>query len=122
MAPWEITRVQNDNGLIFFDADVNKITPAGLMNFKAEYGGVWYQTDVTNANRKVNADGKGWLAYYNVTDMDRPLVSRPLRWSCHSLQGFAEEGEEDSGIGSPISIVLWKGSSHLVGDSLHTFL
>lgn len=78
MAPWEITRVQNDNGLIFFDADVNKITPAGLMNFKAEYGGVWYQTDVTNANRKVNANGKGWLAYYNVTDMDRPLVSRPL--------------------------------------------
>lgn len=65
VAPWEITRVQNDNGLIFFDADVNKITPAGLMNFKAEYGGVWYQTDVTNANRKVNADGKGWLAYYN---------------------------------------------------------
>lgn len=65
VAPWEITRVQNDNGLIFFDADVNKITPAGLMNFKAEYGAVWYQTDITNENRKINADGKGWLAYYH---------------------------------------------------------
>ena len=65
VAPWEITRVQNDNGLIFFDADVNKITPAGLMDFKAEYGAVWYQTDITNENRKINADGKGWLAYYH---------------------------------------------------------
>ncbi len=65
VAPWEITRVQNDNGLIFFDADVNKITPAGLMDFKAEFGAVWYQTDVTNENRKINADGKGWLAYFN---------------------------------------------------------
>ncbi len=65
VAPWEITRVTNDNGLIFFDADINKMTPAGLMNFKAEYGAVWYQTDITNENRKINADGKGWLAYYN---------------------------------------------------------
>lgn len=65
VAPWEITRVQNDNGLIFFDTDINKITPAGLMDFKAEFGAVWYQTDITNENRKINADGKGWLAYYN---------------------------------------------------------
>ena len=63
VAPWEITRVQNGDGLIFFEADVDKITPAGLMNFKAEHGAVWYHTDVTNENRKINADGKGWLAY-----------------------------------------------------------
>ena len=24
---------------------------------------VWYQTDEANENRKINADGKGWLAY-----------------------------------------------------------
>ena len=63
VAPWEITRVQNGDGLIFFDADVNNITPAGLMDFKEEYGAAWYQPDVTNQNRKINADGKGWLAY-----------------------------------------------------------
>ena len=65
VAPWEITRVQNEGGLIFFEAPVEGITPAGLMNFKDAYGAAWYQTDETNGNRKVNADGKGWLAYYN---------------------------------------------------------
>jgi len=33
------------------------------MNFKEAYGAAWYQTDETNENRKINADGKGWLAY-----------------------------------------------------------
>ena len=65
VAPWEITRVQNEGGLIFFEAPVEGITPAGLMNFKDAYGAAWYQTDETNGNRKVNADGKGWLAYFN---------------------------------------------------------
>ena len=65
VAPWEITRVQNEGGLIFFEAPVEGITPAGLMNFKDAFGAAWYQTDETNGNRKVNADGKGWLAYYN---------------------------------------------------------
>ena len=63
VAPWEITRVENEGGVIFFDAPVEGIWPAGLMDFKAEYGLAWYQTDQTNENRKVNADGKGWLAY-----------------------------------------------------------
>ena len=35
------------------------------MDFKAEHGAVWYKTDETNDNRKINADGKGWLAYAN---------------------------------------------------------
>ncbi len=64
VAPWEITRVPNE-GFIFFDADVNDITPAGLMPFQSSYGAVWYTTDATNENRKINADGKGWLAYSN---------------------------------------------------------
>ena len=63
VAPWEITRVQNEGGLIFFEAPVEGITPAGLMNFKETFGAAWYQTDETNENRKINADGKGWLAY-----------------------------------------------------------
>lgn len=63
VAPWEITRIENEGGLIFFEAPVEGITPAGLMNFKEAYGAAWYQTDETNQNRKVNADGKGWLAY-----------------------------------------------------------
>jgi len=63
VAPWEITRVANDGGLIFFDAPLKGITPAGLMPFEAKYGNVWYRTDEANDNRKINADGKGWLAY-----------------------------------------------------------
>ena len=65
VAPWEITRVVNDGGGIFFDAPLDGITPAGLMSFKAEHGVVWYQPDEAGENRKINADGKGWLAYYN---------------------------------------------------------
>jgi len=63
VAPWEITRVENEGGVIFFDAPVDGIWPAGLMDFKAQYGLAWFQTDERNENRKVNADGKGWLAY-----------------------------------------------------------
>ena len=65
VAPWEITRVQNEGGLIFFEAPVDSIWPAGLMNFKDAFGAAWYQPDEANENRKVNADGKGWLAYLN---------------------------------------------------------
>ena len=73
VAPWEITRVPNE-GLIFFDAPVDSIIPVNIMNtpsssaeepikFQPEYGTAWYQTDATDYNRKINADGKGWLAY-----------------------------------------------------------
>ena len=63
VAPWEITRVPNDGGLIFFDAPVDGITPAGLMTFTAQNGAAWYVTDEAPQNRKINADGHGWLAY-----------------------------------------------------------
>jgi len=65
VAPWEITRVPNDGGIIFFDAPIEGITPTELLPFKANFGAVWYQTDEANQNRKINADGNGWLAYYN---------------------------------------------------------
>jgi hypothetical protein len=65
VAPCEITRVPNDGGIIFFDAPVDGITPADLMAFTEANGAVWYQTDEANANRKINADGKGWLAFFN---------------------------------------------------------
>jgi hypothetical protein len=65
VAPWEITRVQNEGGLIFFEAPVDSIWPAGLMNFKGANGISCYEPDEANENRKVNADGKGWLAYLN---------------------------------------------------------
>ncbi len=63
VAPWEITRVANDGGLIFFDAPIDGITPAGLLSFEAKDGAVWYRADEASQNRKINADGKGWLAY-----------------------------------------------------------
>lgn len=62
VAPWEITRVPNADGQIFFDA-VDSIWPAGLMTFERANGAVWYKTDVAPQNRKVNADARGWLAY-----------------------------------------------------------
>ena len=65
VAPWEITRVENTGGVIFFDAPLDGITPAGILPFKAEHGAVWYNPDETNENRKINADGKGWYAYCN---------------------------------------------------------
>jgi len=65
VAPWEITRVPNEGGLIFFDAPLEGITPAGIMAFKAVDGAAWYAADEAQENRKVNADGKGWLAYDN---------------------------------------------------------
>lgn len=64
VAPWEITRVPNA-GLIFFDAPTEAITPPALLNFFSAEGVAWYHADVTGENRKVNADGKGWLAYAN---------------------------------------------------------
>lgn len=63
VAPWEITRVPNREGIIFFDAPVDSITPGNLMKFQPLYGASWYQADETAENRKINADGKGWLAY-----------------------------------------------------------
>lgn len=64
VAPWEITRVTNtEEGTIFFDAILESINPADLMPFQSNMNAVWYKTDVKNGNRKINADGKGWLAY-----------------------------------------------------------
>lgn len=65
VAPWEITRVPNDGGVIFFDAPLDGVTPAGVLPFKSEYGALWYQPDEVPQNRKINADGKGWYAYCN---------------------------------------------------------
>lgn len=62
VAPWEITRVPNVDGMIFFEV-VDSIWPAGLMNFEEDHGAYWFKTDEAQQNRKVNADGKGWLAY-----------------------------------------------------------
>lgn len=63
VAPWEITRVPNEGGLIFFEAPVDSIWPTGLMNFQQAFEAAWYQSDEASENRKVNADGQGWLAY-----------------------------------------------------------
>lgn len=63
VAPWEITRVPNGDGLIFFEAPIDSIWPAGVMTFEGAHGAAWYKTDEAQQNRKVNADGTGWLAY-----------------------------------------------------------
>ena len=64
VAPWEISRVVADeSGLIFFEAPVEGITPAGLIPFKGEAGASWYSFEQAPQNRKINSDGKGWLAY-----------------------------------------------------------
>ena len=63
VAPWEISRVPND-GVLFFQAKV--VEPANNMTglpFEFSNGGAWYVMDEARENRKINADGKGWLAY-----------------------------------------------------------
>ena len=64
VAPWEVTRVPH-GGLIFFEAPLEGFTPAGLMAFENAHGCAWTKPDVKQENRKVNADGKGWLAFLN---------------------------------------------------------
>ena len=62
VAPWEITRVPN-GGFVLFDADPKAVTPADLMQVSAANGIARIDIDVQNENRKVNSDGKGWLAF-----------------------------------------------------------
>ena len=63
VAPWEITRVSNGDGQIGFEAPIDSIWPAGLMTFEQKSGVAWYKTDEAPQNRKVNANGTGWLSY-----------------------------------------------------------
>lgn len=63
VAPWEITRVPN-GGMVFFQA--KETVPANMMKglpFTFEKGAAWFVMDEDRANRKINADGKGWLAF-----------------------------------------------------------
>ena len=62
VAPWEISRVPN-GGSILFDAQPEGVTPAGLMPVHFENGVARLDIDVANENRKINVDGKGWLAF-----------------------------------------------------------
>ena len=63
VAPWEISRVPN-GGVLFFQA--KSVEPANNMEglpFVFEKGAAWYVLDEARENRKVNANGKGWLAF-----------------------------------------------------------
>lgn len=61
-APWEITRVPAE-GTITFDAPVDSIWPSGLMDFHSVNGIATYSIDQSEKQRKINANGKGWLSY-----------------------------------------------------------
>ena len=63
VAPWEISRVPN-GGVVFFDAP--SVEPANNMEglpFTFSDGTAWYVMDEASMNRKINADGHGWLAF-----------------------------------------------------------
>jgi hypothetical protein len=50
--------------VVFFEA--KEATPANNMKglpFTYEYGAAWYVMDEDRENRKINADGTGWLAF-----------------------------------------------------------
>lgn len=61
--------IQLDSISMTIDANGGKILSFRYGNQEAislaADGAVWYQPDVADQNRKINADGKGWLAYYN---------------------------------------------------------
>jgi hypothetical protein len=63
VAPWEISRVPN-GGILFFDA--KEAVPANQMEalpFVQKGNALWYTLDEAQVHRKINADGKGWLAF-----------------------------------------------------------
>ena len=60
-----LTMTSEVNDKLKYRIRVDSIWPAGLMNFKDANGIACYEPDEANDNRKVNADGKGWLAYLN---------------------------------------------------------
>lgn len=63
VAPWEISRVEN-GGLVFFDA--KETVPANNMKgipFLFTEHAAWFFADEEKGNRKINANGKGWLAF-----------------------------------------------------------
>lgn len=65
VAPWEISRVPN-GGIVFFQA--TEVTPGNNMEtlpFEFTQKAAWYTMDEAKVNRKINADGKGWLAFYD---------------------------------------------------------
>ena len=63
VAPWEISRVPN-GGVLFFEApEVEPANNMAGMPFEFMQGGAWFVMDEARENRKINADGKGWLAY-----------------------------------------------------------
>ncbi|MCQ2171359.1 MAG: DUF4380 domain-containing protein [Bacteroidales bacterium] len=67
VAPWEITRVPSE-GVVAIDGPLSGITPGNGMEgltFTSSDRLSWYVFDVEKVNRKVNADGRGWLAYAN---------------------------------------------------------
>lgn len=62
VAPWEITRVPAE-GLISFEANAEEVWPKGVMNFQQKENLACYEIDQADQNRKVNANGTGWLRY-----------------------------------------------------------
>ncbi len=56
VAPWEVTRVPGE-GTISFYAPVDKIWPAGLMDFKNVKGMATFNIDKVAKQRKINANG-----------------------------------------------------------------
>lgn len=62
VAPWEVTRVPGE-GRISFEAATDSIWPAGLMNFRQEGKNTYYDIDASEKQRKINANGTGWLRY-----------------------------------------------------------
>jgi hypothetical protein len=63
VAPWEISRVPNDGVLFFVAKAVEPANNMAGMPFEFMQGGAWFVMDEARENRKINADGKGWLAY-----------------------------------------------------------
>jgi len=57
VAPWEVTRVPGE-GTISFDAPVDSIWPAGLMNFQQDKNISKFDIDKVAKQRKINANGQ----------------------------------------------------------------
>ena len=64
IAPWEVTRVPG-RGTVAFLCKVEDIWPKGLMDFRQQGEEAQFDIDKKDRQRKVNANGTGYLRYIN---------------------------------------------------------
>ncbi|MBQ6204458.1 MAG: hypothetical protein IJK46_10255 [Prevotella sp.] len=87
VAPWEISRVPNTDGLIFFQAVNDSVWPSSLLSFQSAHDAVWYTPDEAPGEAEIQVyvnRGKSYIelesqgAYVTLTPGSQ--LSWTVRW------------------------------------------